>query len=85
MVGALTDGRTLKISEGVTLYHATFLVAGHKNGRKSTKRTVITLRIGTERPFANSVDLDQMPQNATSHQGIHCLPYIQQYFLHIKR
>ena len=36
MVGALMDGRmdghTLKISEGITYYPATSLVAGHKNG-----------------------------------------------------
>ena len=30
MVGVLTDGRTLKISKGITIYRATFLVAGHK-------------------------------------------------------
>ena len=42
MVGALTDGRTdgrmdgrmLKISEGITLYPATFLVAGHKKWKE---------------------------------------------------
>ena len=26
---------------------------------------------------ANSVDPDETPQNATSHQGLHCLPFIQ--------
>ena len=30
--------------------------------------------------WANSVDPDQMPQNAESDQGLHCLPLIQQYF-----
>ena len=35
--------------------------------------------------FANSVDPDQTPQNAASDQGLHCLPYIQQYVTHIKR
>ena len=35
--------------------------------------------------FANSVDPDQTPQYAASDQGLHCLPYIQQYFKHIKR
>ena len=35
--------------------------------------------------FANSVDPDQMLQNAVSDQGLHCLPYTQQYFGHIKR
>ena len=30
--------------------------------------------------FVNSVDLDQMSQTATSDQGLHGLPYIQQYF-----
>ena len=34
--------------------------------------------------LANSVDPDQMPQNAASDQGLHCLPYIQQYYSHIK-
>ena len=28
---------------------------------------------------ANSVDSDEMPQNAASHQGLHCLPIIQQF------
>ena len=27
--------------------------------------------------WANSVDPDEMPQNAASHQGLHCLPLIQ--------
>ena len=27
---------------------------------------------------ANSVDPDETPQNAASHQGLHCLPFIQQ-------
>ena len=27
---------------------------------------------------ANSVDPDQMPQNAASDQGLHCLPHFQQ-------
>ena len=30
--------------------------------------------------LANSVDPDQMPQNVASDLGLHCLPYIQQYF-----
>ena len=34
---------------------------------------------------ANSVDPDQMPQNAASDQGLHCLPLVQQYFKHINR
>ena len=29
--------------------------------------------------WANSVDPDEMPQNAPSHQGLHCLPLIQQF------
>ena len=29
--------------------------------------------------WANSVDQDQMPQNAASDLGLHCLPLIQQY------
>ena len=28
---------------------------------------------------ANSVDPDEMPQNGTSYQGLHCLPLIQQF------
>ena len=35
--------------------------------------------------FANSVDPDEMLQNAASHLGLYCLPYIQQYFRHIDR
>ena len=29
--------------------------------------------------WANSVDPDEMPQNVVSHQGLHCLPLIQQF------
>ena len=29
--------------------------------------------------WANSVDPDEMLQNAASHQGLHCLPIIQQF------
>ena len=29
--------------------------------------------------WANSVDPDQMPQNVASDQGLHCLPFIQQF------
>ena len=28
---------------------------------------------------ANSVDPDETPQNVASHQGLHCLPLIQQF------
>ena len=28
--------------------------------------------------WANTVDPDEMPQNVASHQGLHCLPLIQQ-------
>ena len=42
--------------------------------------TVTTLRIWTEKAFANNVDPEQTPQNAASDQGLHSLPYIQQYF-----
>ena len=28
--------------------------------------------------WANSVDSDETPQNATSHQGLDCLPQIRQ-------
>ena len=34
---------------------------------------------------ANSVDPDQMLQNAASDQCLHCLSLIQQYFRHINR
>ena len=27
----------------------------------------------------NNIDPDEMPQNGTSHQGLHCLPLIQQF------
>ena len=30
--------------------------------------------------FANSVDPDRTPRFAASDQGLHCFPYIQQYF-----
>ena len=29
--------------------------------------------------WANSIDPDEMPQNAASHLGLHCLPLIQQF------
>ena len=29
--------------------------------------------------WANSVDPDETPQNAASHQGLHCFPLIQQF------
>ena len=29
--------------------------------------------------WANSVDPDETPQNAASHQNLHCLPLIQQF------
>ena len=29
--------------------------------------------------LANSVDPDETPQNAASHQGLHCLPLNQQF------
>ena len=29
--------------------------------------------------WANSIDPDEMPQNAASHVGLHCLPLIQQF------
>ena len=60
----------------------------HRQTMRACKRsTVITLSTGTDRAkaFANSVDPDQMPQNVASDQGLHFLPYIQQYFRNIKR
>ena len=48
------------------------------------KGTVITLSTGTDRPFKNSADPDQMLQNAASDQGLQCLTCIQQYFRHIR-
>ena len=35
-------------------------------------------RIWTDMP-EQTVDPDEMPQNAVSHQGLHCLPLIQQF------
>ena len=32
-----------------------------------------------QRDLRNSVDPDEMPQNAASHQGLHCLLLIQQF------
>ena len=29
--------------------------------------------------WANGVDPDETPQNAASHQGLHCMPLIQQF------
>ena len=35
--------------------------------------------------WANSVDPDQMLQNAASDQGLQCLPLIKHHFRHINR
>ena len=35
--------------------------------------------------FANSLDPDTTLQIMASDQGLHCLPYIQQYLRHISR
>ena len=32
--------------------------------------------------WANSVDPDQMPQNASSDQGLHCLPLTQHFYMY---
>ena len=34
--------------------------------------------------FENSVDSDQNLKNGASGRDLHCLPYLQQYFRHIK-
>ena len=52
---------------------------------RATTFTVITLYWDRQAKSANSVDPDQMPQNAASDQGLLCLPYIQQYLRHINR
>ena len=36
------------------------------------------LKYWDRQAWANCVDPDQMPQNAVSDQGLHCLPLIQQ-------
>ena len=45
------------------------------------KITVLSLYLDRQ-TIANSVDSDQMPQTAVSDQGLHCLPLIQQYYIH---
>ena len=44
--------------------------------------TIITLNIGTTalQAWANSVDPDQMLQNAAPDQGLHCFPFHQALF-----
>ena len=39
----------------------------------------IYLMYSDKQAWANSVDPDEMPQNAASHQALHCLPFIQQF------
>ena len=39
----------------------------------------IYLMYSDSQTWANSVDSDEMPQKATSHQGLHCLPLIMQF------
>ena len=52
---------------------------------KRDKREALPYQYWNRYAFANSIDPDQMPQNVASDQGLHCLPYIQLYFRHIKR
>ena len=41
--------------------------------------TLIYHMYSDRQAWANSVDTDETPQNAASHQGLHYLPLIQQY------
>ena len=43
---------------------------------------IFTLSIQTQ-AWANSVDPDQMMQNAASDQGLHCLELILRFFRHM--
>ena len=40
--------------------------------------TVFTICIRTDRPEQTVLDPDETQMNAASHQGLHCLPLIQQ-------
>ena len=57
----------------------------HKYGHTSMGHTHNDPKYLERQAFANSVDLDQMPQKMVSDQGLHYLPYMQQYFRHINR
>ena len=50
---------------------------------KTWKKKITTYRIyhmySDRQAWANSVDPDEMPLKAASHQGLHCLPPIQQF------
>ena len=41
--------------------------------------TMFTPKCWDRQAWANSVDLNQMPQNAASDQGLQCLPLTQQF------
>ena len=65
-----------ELQHSCSFSHSTdFEESNYQNNRKYWDRQA----------FANSVDPEQMPQNVESDQGLHYLPYIQQYFRHIKR
>ena len=69
--------RVLKVKALLIRTHAMFL-RREKNCHKNPK-------YWDWQAWANSVDPDQMPQNAASGQGLHCLQLIQQFFRHINR
>ena len=49
----------------------------HISIRKSMNRTYP--KYSGRQAYANSVDIDQNPQNAASDQSLHCLPLTQQF------
>ena len=41
--------------------------------------TILSFMYSDRKALANSVDLDQTPQNEASDQGLHYLPFSQQF------
>ena len=57
-------------------------IVSNKQFHMETKQNI---HMNTDRPLLKSVDPDQRPQKMVSDQGLHCSPYTQQDFRHIKR
>ena len=61
-----------------TLCYGSSLEAPHH--RDISNNNPIYLMYSDRQDWANSADPDEMQQNAASHQGLHFLPFIQQFF-----
>ena len=68
-----------KYWDTITTYN-TSLKKEENNEQPIYEDTIFTVCFGTDRQaWANSADPDEMLQNTASHDGLHCLPLIQQF------